>query len=365
MVKNLPKDLFEVSNEELESSNKSAVLINSGYKYNITEFVDLKNIDKEIELIKSILIIDPSDYLSFNINLPYTSSENKRSSLGIKNKSRENISKLIGFEIQDLVPFDTEEFLLSYGLNSSNNLKSTNANVNIIGKQNIRTNLQMCKSLGIEPHIITTSINLLSIASLLSQTNLESNINCILLYANNDQMYLSAIVNRTQISNRIINNPDSIEEVTKEIFKSIKYLEDKFSTTFDVVYALNFSKNLDYISSKIKKEVRFFDIKSHLTSNNDFSPNSVEKINNYSNTEILIPTLSSFVFSNIRNTPVVNFRVNEFKFNPHLKILIKYLKELSPYLFTFIVVVIISLSCIYVARDIKLKSLKLLAILRN
>lgn len=90
----------------------------------------------------AVLIIPPEDYLSLNLELPFS--------------DQRNIGKILDLEVQDVVPFDVSEFLLQHTSIAPLAPGSFDVHVSIIPKTYIRRLLKACRSFGFEPLIIST-----------------------------------------------------------------------------------------------------------------------------------------------------------------------------------------------------------------
>jgi hypothetical protein len=99
------------------------------------------------------VIIPPHDHLALNLNLPFGDSK--------------NLDRIVDLEVQDVVPFELDDFVVQYSPLGPSSLggaalavndqptPSYDVHVGLMPRLFVRNLLFFCKAVGIEPNIIT------------------------------------------------------------------------------------------------------------------------------------------------------------------------------------------------------------------
>jgi hypothetical protein len=94
------------------------------------------------KITSCVVIISPLDFVSLSIDLQLADPK--------------SIARVIDIEVQDVFPFETEDFLIQHKVLPQLPNLSTDVHVSLFPKERIRSILKWCETLGVQPAIVTT-----------------------------------------------------------------------------------------------------------------------------------------------------------------------------------------------------------------
>jgi len=97
----------------------------------------------------AVVIIAGDQYHSLNLDLPFNDSR--------------RLNKIIDLEVQDLVPFDVDEFVLQHRTVSTNQNGTFDVHVSIMPRARLATILAACREGGIEPAVLSTATSVVGV----------------------------------------------------------------------------------------------------------------------------------------------------------------------------------------------------------
>lgn len=104
--------------------------------------------DPKAQFNSTVVIVEPELYLALNVTLPF--------------KDARVIRKVIQPEVQDVVPFDIEQFVLSPQVTGPLGENQYDVIVQLIPRSALAGLVQTCKDIGIDPHTVGTPSSLLA-----------------------------------------------------------------------------------------------------------------------------------------------------------------------------------------------------------
>lgn len=279
-----------------------------------------------------VLVIPGFDSLSLNLELPFNDPR--------------KIKKIINLEVQDLVPFDVEDFLVDYRVVSDQSDSKFDVHITLLPKTTMTGALDTCRKAGIDPFLVTTPA-----AALAAIFDLAPNYfvkNCVVIWANEPNCAVSFVLNGKMLATRIL-TPLSNEiqwapgTILQQLKVTIAAFERRYSSTVEKVYLFGSSLRSEEIQNSTGRDVEKVAI-SEIVSG-DMTVESLAGMAAY--------------FAIDSRPPVFNnFRVGEFAYRPQFTELIAGLRTTIPYLAIFIALVIISFGGIYYLRADKTSKMR-------
>lgn len=260
----------------------------------------------------AIAILPPLDYISTVLSLPFDDSK--------------QLNKVVPAELQDLVPFDTEEFVLQYRVVGKRADGNFNVHVAAIPKRIIRNALAALQSRGIDPIVVTTPESILQAVATISGENEGAVLYCYIsaqyahlaLCIDGKITFDRAVDRHAPYTNGSHGGAGSIEALLYRIRLEITAAERKAERVLNKIVFVDAAIDVELIQKTVGRPVEL--------------RNSCQVIEGASASNGLA-VLGAFMAEDSRSPDVLtNFRVNEFTFRPPLKELLAALRVLAPYM---------------------------------
>lgn len=284
----------------------------------------------------SVAIIPPFDSTSLNIKLPFGDPR--------------SLDKIIDMEVQDIVPFSTDEFLIQHHVVAALPNGTFEVHVTLIPKNYIRSVLQVFKECQLEPLIMSTPCAALEAAFHLAPEYLEEH-SALVLLRDNQLHTVFAIGGETRVE-RVISSPGEnghvpdLGELTSltDLKLTIASVEQTYEQKISKVYFIGGRSDGEKLRKGLGREVEYL-------ATSDLIKGSPSKDD--------LAGISS-VFVRDINPPqiITNFRTREFSYNPELKELFRGLKMLSPYFLSLIIALVLCAGGVYGMRAYREASLR-------
>lgn len=298
------------------------------------------------EWTASSVIIPPHDHVSLNLTLPFG--------------DQRSLSAIVGNQIQDVLPFETDEFLIQYctvglfeagtGITAADQDSSTppfDIHVGVIPRSFVRNLLELCKASGLEPQVLTVPSSAVAAVYHLGKSFFKEN--SAIVFNRGEEYSMAVLVNgevrveRALLASNLIpaKETDRREESLKHIFTALKLMiastERRYGTRIDNVYLLGRDvkgSNLQQIFGRPLEGLRFEDV---LKSNE---------------AQIGLAALSA-VFAKDENapTPLVNYRTGEFSFTPRFGEFLRALFGARSYFLTAAIAGVMAVAGVYGIRE--------------
>ncbi len=279
----------------------------------------------------SILIIPPQDYLSLNLDLPFASNR--------------DIERVVDAEVQDLLPFDLESFLLHYRALGQRPAKGHDIHVGLLPRATVQRTLQACKSAGFEPFMVSTPAGVLEAAAVLNKGAIPAD--SAIIFSRERFLCVVALVDGRARVDRVIDTSLMSKVGTTEIGREIRL-------TLSLVqqrYGKSVSKVL-WLGSQVPEGLQeALDIPVGTLP----APELVKAADD----STAIACLASVFAQDAAPPPILtNFRVREFAYSPQLRELARGLRSLSPYVLGTLLVGLLTAIGVYTLREHHLTKLQ-------
>lgn len=281
----------------------------------------------------AVVIIPGEQYHSLNVDLPFNDPR--------------RINKIIDLEVQDLVPFDVDEFILQHRTVNTNADGTFDVHVSIMPRARLADILAACREGGVEPAVVSTATSVVGVLPKLYPTFPRD---AVVIMYRAPAYYVTFMLDGEVRSDRIIDRTvlngesNSPTAALTEIRLSIAAMEQKYRRTFEKVFLLDAPFTATEASAALGRPAAALalpNISGSLTPGSE------------------IAALSS-VFGLDRETypALTNFRTREFAYNLQLTELWRGLRVLRPYFFATLVALLVSLGVVYMLREQRIARLE-------
>ena len=275
-------------------------------------------VDFSAPFTNALFIIPPLEYLSVLLALPFRDSK--------------QLNRIIEAEVQDIVPFDTNEFLLQHREVGKKDEESFRIHVSVIPKRVVRNALALCRARGVDPMVVSTPASVLQAIAELAPTDQEPTLYC---YATERFCHLAFASERKVLFDRVIDRSapytngahggsagqeSLLFRIKLELAAAELKMELRFSSiTFvgSVIDAAQAEKELGR-SVRIFREARMYQGSGETTAD--------------------LAVWGALLAEDSRAGSVLtNFRIGEFAYRPPLKELLTALRILAPFVLLVLV----------------------------
>ncbi len=285
----------------------------------------------------SVLIVPTPDYLSINMDLPF--------------KEQKSISRIINFEVQDVVPFDVNDFLIQPRFISARSPGSYDVHVSLIFKSFVRNVLNVCKFGNIEPLIVTTPASVIAALYHLAPDYFVDNSAVILCQ---ERFYSLAFKIDGEVRcDRVLDGqlydasrgPGSLT-VLSDIKLSLAHVERRYERKIERIFFVGDPESASFFKQSLGRSVEVVNLK-------EFVRASQSQQTNQDQLSLGVAGLSALFAQDVKPPQILtNFRVNEFAFSPQLQELFGGLKKLLPYFGALLLAVAVTLLGLYASRQV-------------
>ena len=308
-----------------------------------------------------VVVVPPDDFLSINLDLPF--NDTKR------------LEPIVDLEVQDVVPFELDEFFIQYSVPSDNELKTStgfktdtpdedkattkggradmssadshDVHIGMLPRNTVGAILEICKQAGVEPSIITVPSTAIGavyhIHPKLSRTN------SAILFNRGDHYALAICINgivrleKSLIASRniVIADGESKESALEQIFTTIRIMiasaEKKYGAKLEKIYLLGREVGTMQGNSPFHRPLEGLSFNELLGSQ-------------ASNTTVA-PLAAIYAHEEATSTPLSNFRSRQFSFTPKLSEFFRALLGVKKVALRVAIAFGLSLLVIYATRE--------------
>ncbi|MEZ4754744.1 MAG: hypothetical protein R3A13_10635 [Bdellovibrionota bacterium] len=285
----------------------------------------------------SLLILPTFDYVSLNLELPFDDDK--------------NIYKILPFEVQDVVPFEIEEFFLNHSIMGVAGDNLFNVHVSALPKRYIAKTIDICHKAGFEPEKISSPASIIAGLKTLAPNYFAEN--SLLFYSCDNLHYFSLLIDGAVVDDRVIElkvydrvsgiNQDVKQSLLSEIRLTVASAERKYKLNLERIYIFSDLFVPSELQQAIGRDSEILKLSEFVKSKNEESG--------------LASLGAVFDRSEEIDTLLTNFRTNEFAYNPVIKEVIKTVKKLSPYSLMTILVALVCGIIVYSVRALEINSL--------
>lgn len=274
----------------------------------------------------SILVVPAHDYISLNIELPFSDSR--------------SINKIIDLEVQDVVPFEVSEFILNHRAIAPFDQHATNENttsneydvhVGLMPKKYMKFIMEKCRTAGFEPLVVSPPSSVLGALYYLAPQYFSED--SAIIFEQLPYFYILTALNGQIRSDRTISHPyfeslngdrsklqkdDGNRSLLTDLRLSLAYTERRYGKSFERVYYIGKSFLTGQLQEALGRHVEEVFLSEFVKSDND---------------QVLLPALGGVFIQDVAPAlSLSNFRVREFSYSPQLKELLRGIKVLGPYI---------------------------------
>lgn len=297
----------------------------------------LSNLQEIISSIKtqwhnSILFLPGNHHVSLNLSLPF--GEGKQ------------LSKIIDMEVQDVVPFEVDDFALHHRHVGRLADGEQDVHVALYPKTNLASAIDHTRSADFEPLIISTPGSALQGLYEMHGESLEENATIILEHP--DVVYLGIIIGKRLVSDRSLPRNAYSSHATSllnaDIELAIRSSEERYGTGLTTIYhfADDTAPTLKVLPERSVKQL------SVLT----LFPAIGKKVSPIA--------LFGALFAQDYPAPQIlsNFRTRDFSYAPRLAELMRGLRDLAPYLITLALTALVAFGTWYGIRQHRIDAVR-------
>ncbi len=307
----------------------------------LTEHTPLKSALAEltVEWTNSVVIAPMLEYLSLNIQLPF--------------KDSKNINKIVDLEVQDIVPFEIDEFVVEGHAVHSISDNQHDVHVSLTPRNYIRNVLTLCRHAGLEPSIITTPCGALATLPKAAPDYFKDSYALISIDASG--MYLCVSVDgalradnsfmQTSSGQGGGSGPQSIAHQTSQIKLALLGFESKYSKKFAPVYIHGSRAIFSELQKTLGRPLESLQLADFVTHNLE---GGISEDTARATLAALCTTYGPSEY------PLTNFRVREFAFRPNWGALAHALASLKYYGLGLVALFLVTVYGVYQFRQLQI-----------
>jgi hypothetical protein len=298
------------------------------------------------------VIIPPHDHLALNLNLPFGDAK--------------NLNRIVDLEVQDVVPFELEDFLVQYAplgpmthgsaaLDSKESAAvAYDVHVGLMPRAFVRNILEVCKAAGIEPNILTVPSSALGGVYHLGKDFFTTN--SAVIFNRGDEYSMAVFINGEVRVERVLYASKLLagtplqpgEHPLRPIFTALKLMlaasERRYDSRIENVYILGREIKGTNLQQLLGRPVQGLQMKDFIKVGD--APVGISALG--------VP----FATDETTIAPLSNFRTREFSFTPKIAEFLRAFLGSSRYLLTAVGSVAVTLVIVYAIRAYNLASIK-------
>lgn len=306
-----------------------------------------------------VVVIDQSEYVSFNVELPF--------------KDSRSLSRIIELEVQDRVPFEVSDFVIDFRVISPLASGGYDVRVGLIPKTVVAQLLSILRKVNLEPIIFTTVTGALSGVALTAGTYLRPN--AALLKFGIDSCSVCVLIDGQVKADRVIPVPsallqsagfadlqkqEALQELWRRLFTDLRLFlnsaEARYSTTLEQVYLLTDRPHADPTLLPLREIQQVLARPTEYLASKDLLTESAPALNAlYSGIAVFA---APFAIDFAPPPCPVNFRAGDYSYSPQLTEVLNGLKRLGPYIGAALFCLVLALGGIFILREYQLNHLK-------
>ncbi len=298
------------------------------------------------------VIIPPHDHLALNLNLPFGDSK--------------NLDRIVDLEVQDVVPFELDDFVVQYSPLGPSSLggaalavndqptPSYDVHVGLMPRLFVRNLLFFCKAVGIEPNIITVPSSALASVYHLGKDFFKTN--SAVVFNRGDEFSMAVFINgevrveRVLFASRVIAAAprEANDHPLKAVFAALKLMlaatERRYGARVENVYLLGREVKGTNSQQLFGRPIQSL----HL---NDFVKGNGSSVG-------LSALSAPFAADGTGVAPLSNFRSREFSFTPRIGEFLRALVGTTRYIKLAIGGITLAALSIYLMRAYTISSIQ-------
>jgi hypothetical protein len=296
----------------------------------------------------AILTISTSDYLALNIDLPF--GDNK------------NINRILDLEVQDLVPFEIDDFHLTHKTiapitNGDDSSTKFDIHVGLISKQYIKKIMDLCHKANFEPAIVTTPSAVAG--SVFTLAPMYFSEHSLVILERLPYYYLISCFDGALRNERILMHPSfypqqngagvgaNLNEGNRLIMQDLKLFmagcEKRYKKNCEKIYFFGKSLSQKDLQNTLARSVEVLSLNEFIQVDDDSSQ---------------VATIAA-VYAEENNISHIlnNFRARAYAYNQKIKYLLQSLKQILPITLLFIACIAAFVAAKYFINQYKIDRL--------
>lgn len=252
---------------------------------------------------RAAVLAPAHDILSLNLSLPFSDAK--------------NITRVLGLEVQDRVPFDIDSFLLNHSVVGADREAGNDVYVSGASRAWIAKTIATCRELEVEPSVITTAGSLISAIELVSSEKLSGPE--IFIVRAGQNLHVVLTIDGKPHSERIIESPEADRlspSSAAEIRIALSALEKRYSVEVGRVYILASDAETQAIQDSLQRECA--------------APQLTPDLGALPHEARLAFLTALLAKEDSAPAPLSNFRSGDFSYNPKIGEVLRALRALAP-----------------------------------
>jgi hypothetical protein len=309
------------------------------------------SIDTFSEWTAVSVIIPPHDHLALNLNLPFGDAR--------------NLDRIVDLEVQDVVPFELDDFLVQYAPlgpmsqgNAAIDVKEQSAisydvHVGLMPRVFVKNILYLCKAAGIEPNIMTVPSSALGSVYHLGRDFFSSN--SAVVFNRGDEFSMAVFINGEVRVERVLYASKLIaaahqeaEHPLKAVFTALKLMlaatERRYGTRVENVYLLGREVKGANLQQLFGRPIQGIQMRDFIKSEGAMGG--------------LSPLGAPFAADDSNLSPLSNFRSREFSFTPKIGEFLRAFVGAGKYLRVAFGAIAIAVLCTYLVRAYSINAIE-------
>ena len=303
-----------------------------------------------------VVVVPQDNFVALNLDLPFGESK--------------TLEPIVDLEVQDVIPFDLDEFFIQYSIPDYQNnaaesplsprseARTSNSgpfdvHVGMLPRNTVRNTLDICRSVGVEPSVITVPSS--AIGAIIQIITKASSSNCAILFNRGDYYSLAICIDgkvrleRSIIASKNIAHVASTSKETSlsQIFTTIRLAiaaaERKYSTKIEKVILLGREVREGQGEKAFHRPLEGVSFR--------------DLLGTQATSSSVAPLAAVYAHEDATATPLSNFRSRQFSFTPKLSEFFRALLGVRRVALRAGIATIVALAVIYISRQYHISSI--------
>lgn len=303
-----------------------------------------------------VVVVPQDNFVALNLDLPFGESK--------------TLEPIVDLEVQDVIPFDLDEFFIQYSLPAiqNNGIESTTSktretissgagpfdvHVGLLPRNTVSNTLDICKSVGVEPSVITVPSS--AIGAIIEMIPTASSTNSAILFNRGDYYSLAMCIDgkarleRSIIASKNIahvtntNKETSLTQIFTTIRLAIAAAERKYSTKIEKVILLGREVKEGQGEKAFQRPLEGISFR--------------DLLGTQATSSSVAPLAAVYAHEDAITSPLSNFRSRQFSFTPKLSEFFRALLGVRRVALRACIATVVALAVIYLSRQYHISSI--------
>jgi hypothetical protein len=348
------------SSTETESSDQLSTDEDSTTERDVEHEITARSVSRTVKTLRDALatlepawtsaavIIPPYEHLALNLSLPFGDSK--------------NLNKIVELEVQDVVPFELDEFLVQHSslgtlsrpiADAKAASGSYDVHVALLPTRYVKNILDLCGTAGLDPAVMTVPSSAAGAVFHIAKDFFQGNAALVRStgQAYSITLFVEGKVRAEQVvdaSNLLASAANGGEVHTRPVFTALKLMvaatERRYGVRIETIYLLGLVPDQLALHQLMGRPVEPLTL-------NDIVKTSDPSVG-------LSPLGAFFAQDETPALPLSNFRTKQFSFRPRFAELLRALRETSGYVLAAVAMVVVAIGGVYGVREYNLARAK-------